>query len=293
MSGIQDAHCVEIKASCYQTTKAMRTKITIGILLLILFVPSLLKAQGEIDEQETIYYNDEKTWSGNLGTAGWGLTYRQARRVDASLKNIWEIDMVGLKHEKANSEQSRYVSGLVFTYGKNNSIVNFRFSLGRSKELFRKIDMGGVSVRWYYLAGPSLVWQKPCYYRYYNTQTGLDYPDRFYTESQRPYDFIVGKESYFKGFSESTFVAGGHLNTGLSFDYSTRSNYVLAFEVGAVADVFYKRLDIMSQTTNPFYVVQVYGAIRFGKIVDRMKVRLKKNEERNGKTSKRQLIYHY
>ncbi|MEN9443471.1 MAG: hypothetical protein RIS47_361 [Bacteroidota bacterium] len=264
----------------------MHKKILTGMLILCMFIPSLMNAQGEIDEQETVYYNDETTWSGILGTSGWGLDYRKARRVNATLKNLWSIDMVSLNHSKETSEQSRYVSGFVFTYGKTNVITNLRFSIGQTREIYRKVDVGGVSLRWFYEFGPSVIWQKPVYYKYYNTQNQNEYYDKFYSEYQRPYDFIVAKGSFGKGFNESTFVFGGHINTGLSFDYSARANYIMALEVGLITDVYSQRLDMLAVAENPFYFVQVYASLRFGKIVDRMKVRLKKTRKEMEKKQK-------
>jgi hypothetical protein len=265
----------------------MRSGLWIVVVLMLL-LPSLLWAQGEIDDRETIFYNDQKTWSALIGTAGWGINYRQGRRIDATRKNLWAIDAVGLNHAKELSMQDTYGVGSPYVYGKMNAILNLRFSVGRHKELFRKMDKGGIAVVWYYLAGGSLVLQKPVYYSYWDYQTNTASVGKFRYDPNNRYKFIESKASFFKGINETSFVPGGHVYTGLNFDFGRDATRVTALEVGLVADVFVKPLDIMALTDNPMYFVQVYAAMRMGRVVDRMKVRQKKTRKEMDRRAKEQ-----
>lgn len=249
-------------------------------------LPTLCLAQGELDQQETVFYNDEKTWSAIVGTAGWGVNYRQGRRINAFKKRLWAIDMVGLNHPKELSLQNPWSPTTFFVYGKLNSLVNFRASYGMQKQLFRKVDKGGVYVNWFYLGGVSLVWLKPIYYEIYDQRQTDTQERKFDLDSFPNTDFILGRASYFKGFSESTFVPGLFATTGLSFDYSRNNKRIFAIEVGASVDVFAKKLELLAGEDNPMFFFQLYAGIRFGKIVDRMKVRLKKTRKEMEKKRK-------
>ena len=273
-AGVYTNYVISKHKSNYSSTMRIGS-----LLLLLIYIPSFLMAQGEIDNQETVFYNDEKTWSAILGTAGWGINYRQARRVNATKKNLWAIDFVSLNHAKELSLQGSYGVGLPYVYGKKNSVANLRLSVGRQKELFRKIDKGGIAVIWYYMAGASIALQKPVYYNYYDLQTDMYSIEKFTYDPNDPYKIIESKASFFTGISETGFVPGGHVYTGLNFDFGKDAKRVAALEIGIAADVFAKPLDIMALTDNPMYFVQVYMAMRVGKVVDRMKVRQKRTKK--------------
>lgn len=263
----------------------MRTLLLTFLLLLIL-LPDTLFAQGELDEQETIFYNDERTWSAIVGTAGWGVNYRQGRRINAFKKKLWAIDIVGLNHPKELSLQNPWRPSSFFVYGKLNSLVNFRASYGMQQRIYRKVDKGGITINWFYLGGASVAWLKPIYYEIFNQGQRFTYERKFDLDSFPTPDFIFGRASYFKGFSESSFVPGGFATTGLSFNFSKRNDRVFALEVGASLDFFIQELDLLAGEQNPIYFLQLYASLRFGKIVDRMKVRLRKTRKEMEKRSK-------
>ena len=101
------------------------------LMLVLVGAPLWTRAQGELDETETVYYNDEKTFGIGLATLGWEMNYRQGRRVDATHKNLWGASMGWIHHPKQHSEQSPYVPGLMIDYGRLNYTTNFRFYVGR------------------------------------------------------------------------------------------------------------------------------------------------------------------
>ncbi len=244
-------------------------------------------AQGELDEQETIFYNDERTWAFLAGTAGLGVSYRQGRRINAFRKRLWSADLVGLNHSKELSLQNPWSPSSFYVYGKLNSLANFRVSFGLQQEIFRKVDKGGIAINWFYMGGACAAWLKPIYYEIYDQPNKRTVEEKFDLDKYPVTDFILGRASYFKGFSESTVVPGGHATTGLSFNFSKRNDRVFALDVGIAADVFIQPLELMAGERNPFYFLQVYAGLRFGRIVDRAKVRLKRTRKEMEKRSKK------
>ena len=122
-------------------------KKNITLYLFISFFSFQSFAQGEIDDEKKIFYRNEKTWGIFVFSNGWGGNYRYGRRINASRKFIWEIDINYIKHPKEIKLTIDPYASNRFVYGKVNLPVEFRGSAGFQKELFRKIDKSGVSVR--------------------------------------------------------------------------------------------------------------------------------------------------
>jgi len=68
--------------------------------LFVLFFGSQLSGQGEIDEQARIVFRNEFTFGLILSTDGYGISYREGKRLDYFNRRLLEFDMVTLKHPK-------------------------------------------------------------------------------------------------------------------------------------------------------------------------------------------------
>jgi len=240
----------------------------------ILALGSLWKmsAQGEIDEQNKVFYRNEISGALLLNSNGWGLGFRSAKRVDAANKFMLDFDFAILKHPKEYKSTSQYSYGRTYVLGKQFIPFVLRASYGKQKEIFRKFDAGGISIRRFMSVGPSLALLKPIYYEmaipdydYYTIKVMRYDPDFVNSAGIDP---IIGRASFFKGFNELDIVPGAFLKFGISFEYSKLDKVLHAIEVGGFAEGFLKKLPIMATEQNYQFYLSLFVSYRFGKVLD-------------------------
>ncbi len=248
-------------------------KITILCSLLFLFCDIL--AQSEIDEQDKILYRNERTFAVLLNSNGLGINYRYGKRIDAFRKTIYDIDLVNIKHPKEVkiSTSQFYFTNRSIVYGKLIHFYNLRLGIGVQKEMFRKFDRGGISIRRYITGGTSIGIQKPIYY-----MLGIDEDADGSYETQKIEKFtysqhvqtstIIGKASYFKGFDELSFTPGVYGKLGIMFEFGKMDEVIHALDAGLVVDLFIKEIPIMAIENNNQVFFSLFVSYRFGKVID-------------------------
>lgn len=234
---------------------------SITLYLFIVFFSYQSFAQGEIDSEKKIFYRNEKSWGMFLFSNGWGGNYRYGKRINAARKFIWEIDVNYIKHPKERKVSVDLYGANRFVYGKQNVPIELRGSAGFQKELYRKLDKGGVAVRFVYSGGPTLVLLKPIYYQVAYTD-GYHIEKFDITQSQT----IYGRASFFKGFPEIKVDPGVYLKAGFSFEFSKKDKKIKALEVGATASAFLNEVEIMA-AENSRFLFNIFICYRFGNII--------------------------
>ncbi|MBN2485234.1 MAG: hypothetical protein JXB34_04590 [Bacteroidales bacterium] len=239
--------------------------------ILIVLHGYILFGQGEIDDQQTLFYRNERTFSFLLNSNGVGVGYRYAKRIDAFRKTLVEAEINYLKHPKEYRVLTAYERRIV--YGKLNSVIVLKGAIGYQKELFQKRDLGGISIRSFYNLGPALAIQKPIYYQYSDNKGGY-YTDEFKSHLS-PYDFI-GKAPLSEGLDKTSLSPGIYGKYGFSFEYSRIDQVYHALELGLAFDAYFRELKIMD--TKPgkvffilpdnYFVLTLFISYRFGKVID-------------------------
>ena len=254
-------------------------------------------AQGEIDFQPKVFYRNEWSIAGMLNSNGFGANYRYGKRMDAANKRLFEIDFAYLKDTKEQkigvpivNSQARYV------HGKKNLAFNFRFGYGKQHEIYRKHDLGGIAIRYFYNFGPSVVLLKPIYYKA-GKSTGPDpytldsiFTAKYVAKWESHNIFIINRASFFKGFNEIRPILGAFVKFGFNFDFSRQDRVVHALEAGVIAEGFMKKVEIMDFTYQGFeprkiaqnrqFFLTLFVSYRFGKIVDPYEVKKKRERTR-------------
>ena len=248
----------------------MMKKWILGIWLFYL-TGGFLLAQGDLAENPRIFYMNEKSLGFLLNSNGWGISGRYAKRLNARNKTLYEIDFANIKHPKELKISNSYVNNRSFVFGKTNLFFNFRGGWGKQKEMFRKVDRGGISIRRYFSVGPTLGLLKPIYYEVFKAGGGgiNDYyitEEKFSTSTHQ--GNISGKASFFKGIDEISVMPGAYGRFGISFEYSTSDIHIHALETAVSLDLFPKRMEIMATEKNSFYFLTLSVSYRFGKVVD-------------------------
>jgi hypothetical protein len=234
-----------------------------------------LLAQGEIDEQNTLFYRNEKSGSVSLTSTGWGINGRFAKRITAADKYLYDIDFSIIRHPKEVKMPTSYIySSNSFIFGKLNVVFDFRFGYGKQKEIFRKFDVGGISIRRFYSFGPSLALLKPIYFEVYKYLGGFNYQLLYYRQYSDELikslqdSISMSKASFFRGFSEIKPVPGVFFKYGFCFEYSKQDIILHAIEAGVTVDVFSKKLEIMATKENYQFFISLFATYRFGKVYD-------------------------
>lgn len=240
-----------------------------ALFFLVCIVLARSYAQGEIDTQEEYFYQDERTWSGHIRTNGIGATYRYAKRIDGFRKTLYlvQFDYIKDKKEKRITTTSTYNT---FVYGKLNYFYSLKGGIGLQRELYSKLDVGSVSIRYFYNFGLSLGVLKPIYYEVYSSEDGETTTIKF-DETVHGSDQFEGKAPYIKGITETTVVPGVYGKVGATFEYSKRAHKFKAIEVGVQYDAYLKRIPIMyseDSQDHQFSFPSFYLAVRFGKVID-------------------------
>jgi hypothetical protein len=245
-------------------------KKLLTIFSVFLLFQALLYSQGEIDEQQRVFYRNERTGGLLINTNGFGFSYREGKRLDYSNKRIVDIDLNILKSPKEIKLVNPYVvSGSSFIYGKLNNTFIFRGSLGHQHEMFRKMDLGGISVRYFYSGGAAIALTKPIYYNILYPAAGGTYEVRQekFSEGVQPSD-IYSKASFFKGFNELGVIPGVFTKGGFGFEYSKEDKVIHTIELGASFEAFPKRIPVMAGDVNQALFLTLFISYRVGLVID-------------------------
>ena len=241
------------------------------IAVIVSFVASSLNAQGELNEQQKVFFRNERSFGIMLNTDGIGFGYRGANRIDYRNKRILEIEAGSLKHPKEYKLSNPYTTGSSFVFGKLNATFYLRGGIGHQHELYKKADIGGIAIRYFYSGGPVFALYKPIYYRVvYFTSVNGDYiikEEKFSSSIALPQD-ISGRASFSKGLNETKIMPGLYVKGGFNFEYSKEDKVIHAIEFGAQINAFPKVIPIMATSDNKSIFFSLFVSYRFGVILN-------------------------
>jgi hypothetical protein len=238
--------------------------------VMIISVAFSLHGQGDLNKQPKVFFRNEKSFAIVLNTDGYGFSYRGANRIDYLNKRLFEIEGGSFKHPKEYKQQTLYNQGGSFKYGKINWPFYFRIGLGHQHEIFKKADLGGIAIRYFFSGGPVLAMYKPIYYSIIYPLPGNEYiikEEKFKPGITQPQD-IYSKASFFKGFNEIKLVPGLFAKGGFNFEYSKEDKIIHAIEVGAQINAFSNTIPIMASSDNKNIYFSLFVSYRFGVIID-------------------------
>jgi hypothetical protein len=246
------------------------SKYFILIIIALLSTGSLM-AQGEIDEQKRVMLRDERTFGIFLNSNGVSGNYRYGYWRNAKNQFIIDIDFAYVKHPKEVKTSISYdYSTHRYVYGKQNLFWELKGAAGWQKELYRKHDKTGISVRMFYSGGLSLGFTKPIYYEVYTFSSIGEATSKEYMKFNPGIHQtqIGGRGPFHMGFSELKVLPGLYGKTGFSFEYSQKDAIVHALEVGLSLTAYPKEIMIMATEHNSFLFFNLNVGYRFGKIID-------------------------
>lgn len=245
-----------------------KTSLIIGC---IMFSLGPLLAQGEIDEQMRVMLRDESSYGIFLNSNGFGANYRYGFWRNARNQFIIDADFAYVKHPKEYKTVLTYnYSTHRYVLGKENLFWELKGLVGWQKELYRKIDRNGISVRMFYSGGASIGFLKPIYYKVFTTGPVGEIIDEEYLKYSPSIHAgnIGGRGPFFMGFNEIKIVPGLTAKSGFSFEYSQKDAIIHALEASVSLTVYPKHIPIMATEKNNFLFFNLMVGYRFGRIID-------------------------
>jgi hypothetical protein len=246
-------------------------------LLILIFIllhgAVLIRAQGEIDEQQKVFFRNERSFGLMINSDGFGIGYREGKRRDYLNKRILEFDLGTLRHPKEYRTSNPYTQGTgTFVFGKLNSVFYLRGGIGYQHEMFSKEDAGGIAIRYFISGGPVIGLYKPIYYRVLYPVSGTlnEYQlkeEKFDITIHDP-TMIYSKAGITKGLNETKALPGLYAKGGFNFEYSREDKIIHAIEIGAQINAFPKKIPIMASEDNKAIFFSIFASYRFGVIVD-------------------------
>jgi hypothetical protein len=232
--------------------------------------------QGDIDNQKKLFYRNENSYAFMLTSTGWGFNARYAKHIDAANKTVRDFDFAILKHPQEIRLSSIYSGAGNLVFGKKNIVFDLRYGQGTQKEIFRKFDIGGISIRRFLTYGISLALLKPVYYEVSYTD-GIRYQK--FNDSIFYNIYPVARASFFKGFSEIKPVPGVYLKSGVCFEFGKNDKVIQAVEAGGILEGFISKLEMMDNKSNYRFFLSLYISYRFGKVFDPNRPKEKKKKD--------------
>jgi hypothetical protein len=249
----------------------------IFIFFLFLFSYLVGWSQGEIDPQEKVLFQNERSVHISLTTNGYAAGYRFAKYKTYLKKNTFDIELAYIKHPKEvkiSSSPYSYATSRRYVNGKTNLFVNLRPSMGRQREIYSKEDRGSIAIKYYYGGGPSLGITKPIYYTF-NIIAPVGGVNYIVDTRIEKYEFvqhpatteIAGRASFWKGFDELAVYPGLHARFGLTFEFGKYNHLINALDVSGTVDAFAKKIPIMYTELNNQFFLTLAASYRFGWVV--------------------------
>jgi hypothetical protein len=245
-------------------------KLLIIAVLFIFGIKSVF-CQGELNDQQKVFFRNERSFAILLNTDGWGLSYREGKRIDYLNKKLLEFEICSLRDPKeVKLSNPYYQTPGTFVFGKINSVILLRGSIGRQHEIFTKADLGGVSIRYFYTGGPVIAFLKPIYYKIIDQISPYEIlikEEKFDLKKHDP-SMIYSKSAFTKGFNEIKLVPGVFAKAGFNFEYSKQDKVIHAIELGAQVNLFLSKIPIMATTINKAIFFSLFASYRFGVVID-------------------------
>jgi hypothetical protein len=219
--------------------------------LILLSVLSLrVISQTEEKKDGVFFYSHTKQGSLNIRTNGWGGSYTKGWIKRGYKTNLLECSFNFVKHEKEVKTYFQDPSARPYYFGKLNAFYALNVTYGKKRVISDKMRKSGVQIYRTWGLGGTLGVTRPIYleilyldpnFNGYSIETERYDPLIHYNSN------IYGRASNLLGFSELKLHPGLNSKIAMGFEYSGFRDGIRAIEVSFGAEVFPKRIEIMSQ----------------------------------------------
>jgi len=248
----------------FQQMKIAKKVLT--LLMISGFTPLLAQMPDQGDAR--LLYKKELTGGLVIHTSGWGLNFRYGRQITNLKKLSFSLEAVSIRHPKEKKVfNPAFDDGKGFYYGKLNSLIAVRPTIGLRQIWFQKRRPQGVEVGYNVAIGPSLGMVKPVYLEiiYPLSDGTATLAEERFDPNKHTVDNIYGRARYGKGMKEMSIYPGAFAKFGLHFEYSPEEDGLKALEVGAMLDYYPKKVPLMAIADNANFYLNFYVSLIFGR----------------------------
>lgn len=218
-----------------------------------------------------------------LNTDGWSFVFESGKAKAQDMKRIDQFHDVRILqfefNERRNPKELRMYgwdrdrqSDKMYAFGKLNNFYSLKFNIGNRKMIAGKPYPKSISVHWVYAGGLTLGLLKPYYVDAYTSKdngASFELESIKYTPENSPYFlnplYVVGSSGFAKGIGETKIIPGLHLKSALHFDYTPDKFKVAAIEIGATAEFYTQKIEMVASQKAVPYFFNLYAGIQFGK----------------------------
>ena len=234
----------------------------------------------ELDLKGVIY---KKEWSFDfkLHENGYALGYNTGEVLSYKKSKYYQLELGLMRDLRERRQNKNYsftpVGGTrAFVYGKINTFMVVRGSIGFKHYLSEKAKRKGLAVGYSYSFGPAVGLLKPYYLNLIFRPSEIDgstpqYEDLAYSEATAEkfltFNDINGASKFTRGIAETKVIPGIQAKVASHFALGAFDKYVKAVELGLMADLFIKRVDIMAPTesyNNKPYFIKLFANVQLG-----------------------------
>jgi len=225
----------------------------------IVLIGAGLQAQQTVFEESETVYSKETAGGILIHSNSWGVNFYKAKFLTGFTKIQYHFELVGMKSPR---QYKVPVDGGGYYYGKLNSLLILRTSIGYMKEFIPKQSLKGVSISYVANAGLSHAFAKPVYLLIKKDNQNV--VDERYDPDIHSTNNIVGKSYPFVGIDETKYYPGLFLRAALNFDYGGKSSSVRALEVGLSGDIYIEAIPMMAYEEPHQYFLTAFVSLQFG-----------------------------
>jgi hypothetical protein len=228
---------------------------------------SVIHAQEAVLGENTTIYKTEYKLEAQINSFGWGFGGKIGQYQGSMNRIQLGFDVIILTHPKEiKTFNPYYEDGKGYFFGKMNSVILLKPSIGFEKLLSEKYRKTGVQISYTVQAGPSFAVLKPVYLEIGKPRFPYEYIDvERYNPEVHSIEDIYGRASYINGLSKIKMSYGINASVGLNFEYSNVSDGIRGLSVGVMIDAFSKELPIMALAENKKIFAGFYIALFYGK----------------------------
>lgn len=261
--------------------RAVRLSIVTVLSWLALSLPVnaqvTIQPKQVLPSQVGIIYNSETAMIFRAHPRGLAIGGYKGRIRTYYRTTFYGLEAGYIKHHK-EVRQSNELAAIIrgeesprpYVYGKQNNFFVIRGSYGVKRYFSEKARRKGLAVGVHMQAGPTLGLLKPYYLRLIERQENNVFKlvTERYTEEKRelfldPYS-IYGGTSLTKGLDQLQVIPGIHGMAAAHFAFGAFEEYVMAVDAGVMLDVFPRRVPIMVEDNQPYFL-NLFLTLHIGK----------------------------
>ena len=237
------------------------------IVAVIVFLGTVVNAQLPDQGEARLLYRKEFVGGLMIHTSGWGFNLRYGKQITNLRKLSIGLDFTNLRHPNEKKTNPSFDNGKGYYFGKLNSLLVLRPTVGVRQILFPKKRPQGVEIGYNLAFGPSIGFVKPVYLEiiYPLADGSATLTEERFDANKHTTDNIYGRAKFSKGLNELSINPGIYSKFGLHFEHSPEEDGIKALEVGIMADYYIKEVPLMAITKNYHLYLNFYISILFGR----------------------------